>query len=132
MTYICEADLVAEVCNSALDVWGPEAKVHPEVACHGQAHMDILVDAGSELIAVEAKLSHWSRVLAQAYLHRYCVDRTYVAIPEGMVTDSRLREAEHLDVGVLAVSNEGVRIAVEGDRISPRGGNVSRLAAYVS
>lgn len=117
MRFASERDLVTDVQASIESIWGPDALCHSEVACHGQAHVDLLVSAGGELIAIEVKRSHWSRVLKQAYLHRYCADRSYVAIPEMMLTEERLAEARHFDIGVLAVSESGVRIATEASRM---------------
>ena len=118
MTFTSERELVIDVQASIRSIWGADALCHREVACHGQAHADLLVSADGELIAIEVKRSHWNRVLKQAYLHRYCVDRSYVAVPDVMLTEARLAEARHFDIGVLAVSDSGVRIVAEANRMS--------------
>ena len=84
--YTSEAEMVADLRRDVAELWGAQASSQVEVRCHDQARMDILVKTPSALFAVEAKLSHWGRLLAQAFLHQYCVDYVYVAIPVHQVT----------------------------------------------
>jgi len=110
MEYKTEASLVSDLCRSVPELWGDEATRTTEVRCHDQARMDILVRTPSALIGVEAKLSHWSRLLAQAFLHRYCVDLVYVAFPAKGITEARLLEAARFDIGVIAIENGSTHI----------------------
>ena len=116
-----EADLVTVLRDNVPVLWGDDASSMVEVRCHDQASMDILVRTPTTLIGVEAKLSNWGRVLAQAYLHRYCVDYVYVAIPARGVTDERLVEAGRF--GTSTVAGQRNRAAAHQprfDRFGPR------------
>lgn len=128
MVYKTEASLVSELRNSVSDLWGDEAMSRVEVRCHDQASMDILVHTPTTLIGVEAKLSHWSRLLAQAYLHRYCVDYVFVALPANGVTEKRLLEAGRFDIGVIAVDSNSTSIKLEAARTRPSKRLRQRLA----
>ena len=132
MRYSSEAEFVAKLRPHLDSIWGPGLIIYNEVPCHGQARMDLLILAGAELIAVEAKLSHWDRLLAQAYLHRYCVDRTYAAIPAAMLTEDRLQEANSLQVGVIVVSEFTASVAVEARKTEPCVEIRNRLADIAS
>ena len=103
MIYKTEASLVSDLCRNVPELWGDEATSTIEVRCHDQASMDILVRTPTVLIGVEAKLSHWKRLLVQAYLHRYCVDLVFVALPAKGVTEARLCESARFDIGVIAI-----------------------------
>ena len=92
-------------------------------------HMDMLVTCEGTVIAVEAKLSHWGRVLAQAYLHRYCADYVYVAIPAHNVTAMKLRDAKRFGIGVVGVSNSSTRIIQAGVHAQPEARIRERLLA---
>ena len=123
MIYETEASLVSDLCDSVPGLWGCLATSVLEVSCHDQARMDVLVQTPSEFIGIEAKLSNWNRVLAQAYLHRYCVDLVFVALPANKVTDARLLEAARFDIGVIAVDNGSTRILQHAEPARP----VSRI-----
>jgi len=117
--YPSESAMLAELIDHVPELWGENANSTVEVHCHDQAHMDMLVTCEGTVIAVEAKLAHWSRVLAQAYLHRYCADYVYVAIPARNVTAMKLRDAERFGIGVVGVSNSSTRIIQEGIHAQP-------------
>ena len=119
MTYETEADLVTELRSNVPVLWGDDATSTIEVRCHDQASMDLLVRTPTTLIGIEAKLSNWNRVLAQAYLHRYCVDYVYVAMPACGVTEARLLEARRFGIGVIAVDNTATNIEHEAVRTRP-------------
>ena len=121
--------MLADLMNHVPDLWGENASSAVEVHCHDQAHMDMLVTCEGRVIAVEAKLSHWSRVLAQAYLHRYCADYVYVAIPAHNVTEMKLRDAERFGIGVVGVSNSSTRIIQPGIQTQPEARIRERLLA---
>lgn len=108
--YCSEADMVADLRREAPRLWGAEANTKVEVRCHDRARMDVLVTTQTSLFAVEAKLSHWGRLLAQAFLHQYCVDYIYVAIPAHLVTPEKLIEAERYRIGVVGVDAGGTSI----------------------
>ncbi|MDE0268957.1 MAG: hypothetical protein OXI96_07980 [Acidimicrobiaceae bacterium] len=105
----------AHVC----ELWGDLATSRIEVRCHGQASMDILVTTPTELIAVEAKLYHSRHLIVQAFLHRYCVDFVYIAVPEKRVIEARSSEAANFGIGVIAVANGSTRIIKEARRAKP-------------
>lgn len=119
MMYNTEASLVSDLCDSVPHLWGPDATSRVEVRCHDQASMDVLVQTPVKLIGIEAKLSHWNRVLAQAYLHRYCVDLVFVALPADKITEARLLEAAWFDIGVIAVDNGSTHILQDADPARP-------------
>ena len=128
MMYKTEASLVSELRNSVSDLWGDEATSRVEVRCHDQARMDVLVQTPTTLIGVEAKLSHWNRLLAQAYLHRYCVDLVFVAIPARSVTEARLLEAARFDIGVIAIADSSTSIVQNAAPARPSSRLRQRLA----
>ena len=117
--YTTEHDLVAELRSYIPTLWGQEAQSRIEVRCHDQARMDILIVTPDDLIAVEAKLSHWSRLLGQAFLHRYCVDYVYVAMPASAISEQRLLEAQQFGIGVVSVANGSTTIVQRGERATP-------------
>ncbi len=119
MIYKTEASLIADLCSSVPRLWGDEATSTLEARCHDQARMDILVQTPAVLIGIEAKLSHWKRLLAQAYLHRYCTDLVFVALPYKGITEAKLHEAARFDIGVIAVANSSTRIVQEAARGYP-------------
>ena len=81
--------------------------------------MDLLVWTHTTLIAIEAKLSDWGQALTQAYLHRWCVDYKYVAMPAKAVTEKRLTEARRFGIGVIAVGSTGADIRQKAARNRP-------------
>lgn len=105
-----EAELISDLLAAVPTIWGDQATSHPEIRCHDQARMDILVSTPTVLIAVEAKMSHWHRLITQAFLHRYCVDQIYIAIPADKLHDSIVVEAARFDIGVISVDNGSTRI----------------------
>jgi len=119
MEYKTEACLVSDLCSRVSDLWGAEATSQTEVRCHDQARMDILVRTPATLIGIEVKLSHWNRLLAQAYLHRYCVDLVFVALPAKSVTEERRFEAARFDIGVIAIDNGSTHIVQEAGPAQP-------------
>ena len=114
--YSTEAEMVADLRRDVTTLWGEDASSHTEVRCHDQARMDILIRTPTALYAVEVKLSHWGRLLAQAFLHQYCVDYVYAAIPVHQVTSERLVEARRYRVGVVAVSPDRTCIVQEATK----------------
>lgn len=125
--YTSEADLVSDLRLCVQELWGDEARSDVEVRCHDQARMDVLVSTPAMLIAVEAKISHGSRVLAQAFLHRYCVDQVYIALPTAKIKDELLREAARFDIGVISVSNGSARIVQPAGPAKPEPSIRSRI-----
>ena len=119
MIYKREAELIDELLTCVTQLWGEDARITEEVHCHDQAHMDILVRTPDKLIAVEAKLSHWNRLIAQAYLNRYCVDYVYVAVPTNIVTARRLEEAVRFGIGVIEICNGSTQILQEPAQAQP-------------
>lgn len=128
MKYESEEQLVDDIQKSAWHLWNNVVAVETEVACHDQARMDVLVQTDSCLIAIEAKLHNWNRVLAQAFLHRYCAHYTYVAVPRSLATMVRLEEAENHSIGVITIEDGVGAIVVE----APMGEPCQRISARLA
>lgn len=58
------------------------------------------------LTAVEFKRHDWRRALEQAQDHRLGTERVYVCVPEPVITESFVREAENNGIGILAWSQK--------------------------
>lgn len=108
--YESEEDLVSDLRHHVTLLWGDDAKSNVEVRCHDRARMDLLVSTPNALIAVEAKLTRWGRALVQAFLHRYCADYVYIALPSEKIREHIVSEAHRFDIGVIAVGNGSTRI----------------------
>jgi hypothetical protein len=81
----------------------PNVTVSVETKSHGRARTDLAFLASGELIGVEVKRTDWRRAIAQAFLNRCCVDRSYVALWCSKVRPAVLDEACRWGIGVLAV-----------------------------
>ncbi len=132
MMYKTEACLVSDLLSHVTQLWGELANCKVEVPCHDQARMDLLVWTPSTLIGIEAKLSDWNRVLAQAYLHRYCVDQVFIAFPAERITEARRLEASRFDIGVIAVTRNSADIVQEAPPLRTGGRMRQMLADSVS
>lgn len=91
-----------------------------EVPSHGHARADIVILMGDEVIAIEVKRENWKRAIAQAFLNRYCVDRSYVAIWHVHVSAQVLRETRKRGLGLLAIADDGVRIVRPAPKSRPK------------
>ena len=120
MSFCSEAELVAVLRDRVPDLWGSEALSEIEIRCHDQARVDLLVKTADARIAVEAKLSHWGRLIAQAYLHRYCADYRYIALPVGALTESTRLEASRFGIGIIVVDDLMAEIVSEPLRCYPK------------
>lgn len=79
--------------------------VYEEVPMLGN-RIDIVATkkGGSEVIAVEVKVSDWKRAVQQAVLYRLVADRVYVAIWEDFVHRVDFDVLRHFGIGVLEVN----------------------------
>lgn len=68
-----------------------------------------------QIIAVEAKLSHWKRALKQARVCLLCADWVYVALPREYARGVKERGFRGFGVGLLSVGNE-VRVEIRASR----------------
>ena len=114
--FATERHLVDTLVAAVPALWGPEARCAVEVRCHDQATMDLAVNTVDGMIAVEAKLTAWRRVLAQAWLHQYCADYCYIAMPADAIPDAAVAEARQHGLGVVAVTPTSSRIVVVSRR----------------
>jgi len=73
-----------------------------------------------QMIAIEVKLRDWRRVIIQAFLNRVFADRSYVAVPERMVTDALRAEVQRWQLGLLVLDDKaGVRIEHVAPALDP-------------
>lgn len=105
-----EDDMVEVLEASVPRLWGVDARYKAKVRCHDQATMDLFVATPALHVAIEAKLASWQRVLYQAYLHRYCVDQTFIAMPAPKLRPHIIEEAQYFDIGVISVDRESAVI----------------------
>jgi len=56
-----------------------------------------------ELIAVEAKLNDWKRVLSQAFTRLFYVDKSYIAVPENTVNKIDIEILKRDGIGLISV-----------------------------
>jgi hypothetical protein len=112
-----EAELVEDLVRLLRARW-PVRALGAEVRSHGRCRTDVcalLRDAGVAepvLVGVEAKLSDWSRAVAQAAMNRYAVDVSYVAMPVTRTSGGLLEEAARHGVGVLSVGPRRLEVAL--------------------
>lgn len=99
---------------------------------YARGRTDVVAMGGDgELIAFEAKLHRWREALHQAYRNRCFAHRTYVVLPEGAAGVAIQYEAEfrRRGVGIVVVSNEGMRKVLESERSAPWQEWLSEVAA---
>ena len=63
-------------------------------------------------VAVELKLTRWSRALEQALLYQLCSDLVYIAMPQKEIRRVDLKVLEEHGVGLIAVGEERCREVV--------------------
>lgn len=84
----------------------------------------------AELVAVELKLKDWRRGLGQAGGYRLFANRSYLAVPVGLISTATVDAAARNRVGVLAVADDGrVTVAVDCPRRAPINGRSAELVA---
>lgn len=64
--------------------------------------------AASKIIAVEAKIGNWNKVLNQAHLNTWFASRSYVLVPN-LPSVQQLAEAQRLGIGVCSLDGRKVR-----------------------
>lgn len=116
---LTEAAMVTALTASVVGLFGKQANHATEVSAHGRSRTDVCVLAGGLLIAIEAKLSNRRRAIGQAVFNRFYADRSYIAVLDRYVTDELTNEARHWELGILAVSQTGVEIALPAPIGSP-------------
>jgi hypothetical protein len=57
-------------------------------------------------VAVELKLTKWSRALEQALLYQLCSDLVYIAMPQSEIKRVDLRALGEHGIGLIAVGEE--------------------------
>ncbi len=75
----------------------------------------------SDIVAIEAKVSDWTRALYQATRYRQFAHRTYVLLDEsGLSKAKRRRDVfENAGVGLIGKSESGFRTIVSSPRLRP-------------
>jgi len=99
-----EQALVEKVTKFYLD---KGYRVYHEIAFDAR-RIDIVAfhPRSGQLVAVEAKLSHWSRALRQARVCLLCADWVYVALPSEYASGVKESGFRGFGVGLLSVGNE--------------------------
>ena len=98
---------MVEVLKASVPLlWGEGARHKAKVRCHDQATMDLLVVTPTLHVAIEAKLTAWQRVITQAWLHGFCADQTFIAMPASKLRPHIIEEARYFDIGVISVDRE--------------------------
>ncbi len=119
MPNLTESDLVNRLAQGLPTLYGADPPHAFEVRSHGSARTDLCILNGSELVAVEAKLSHWRRAIAQASLNRCYADRSFIALHSGVISAQVLLEAQRWQIGVIAVADDHVVIRANAPRAQP-------------
>lgn len=81
-----------------------EVQVAIEVPLLNRSIDLVFRDEEGVLTAVEFKRHDWRRALKQAQDHRLGTERVYVCVPESVISESLVREAANIGVGILAWS----------------------------
>jgi hypothetical protein len=113
---LTEADFVRELRFS---LERANCIVRAEVPSHGRARTDLILWDGECLIGIEAKLKDWGKAIGQAVLNKQCVDQSYLAMWSSAISDAVLSEAARFGVGVMALSELGMRIVLQADHERP-------------
>jgi hypothetical protein len=110
--------------------WGSVKVMIEFFYARGRTDVVALGDGG-ELIAFEAKLSRWRDALHQAYRNRCFAHRTYVVLPQAAAETAVQHEAEfrRRGVGLVVVSSQGVREALDAEWSAPWQEWLSQIAA---
>jgi hypothetical protein len=113
-----ELELV-DIILSHQHIFGELQAVGIEIPSHGTSRLDVVLLSNDRVIGIEAKLSNWSKAIAQASCNRYCVDETYIAIWEGSYIDRACVTARRYGIGVVSIGASGVEIALPAEIQSP-------------
>lgn len=90
-----------------------------ECAVQGRARIDVCVLDEAGLTGIEAKLYDWRRGIGQAYLNRYSVDYSFLALPASQVGPRVAGEANRFGLGLLAVTQSRVSVVNEPELAVP-------------
>lgn len=115
-----EKVLVDLLLQKIVSIFGEVLASGVDVPSHGQARTDLVLVVSNELVAIEVKTLNWKKAIAQAYLNRYCVDRSYIALWEKTVRPQVIREAKNRGLGLLSIGEENVTIVRQAPRSRPR------------
>ena len=76
--------------------------------------------AALEIIAIEAKVGNWRKVLNQALLNTWFASKSYVLVPN-LPSRQRLAEAESLGIGIYSLAGpKGQKLARGCPQVPPR------------
>lgn len=75
--------------------------------------------ATSKIIAIEAKIGKWTKVLNQAHLNTWFASKSYVLVPH-MPSPPQLAEAKRLGIGVWSLDNQKIREVASESTQLPR------------
>jgi len=133
-----EADMVAHLVRHLRKKYAIEA-YGTEIKSHGRCRTDICIvvrmsgsDRGSPVVVgIEAKLASTERVLQQAILNKYGVDGSFVAMPANRISDDLLALAFDYGLGVLAVSDGEISVALPATLGTPDGAIRTRMMAQL-
>jgi hypothetical protein len=114
-----EVDLVESILRHARRRYGRSAVCALELRSHGRAKTDLVVYYSGQVIAIEAKLQQWRRVIVQAVLNTYYADESYVALCERYVSQHVIDEAARFQIGVIAVAGKKVRVVQPAGPLTP-------------
>jgi hypothetical protein len=67
--------------------------------------------AATRIVAFEAKISEWSRVLRQAYANTWFASESYILLPRAPKHTRHIERARELGVGVYVLNSELRRLA---------------------
>jgi hypothetical protein len=134
--YESEADLVREFVAAvqSTNTPFPAVKVGQEFN-YNDGRTDVLLSSAGELIAFEAKLTHWKVALHQAYRNTSYAHRSYVLLPTSVAERVVLfsSEFERRRVGLCTIADGSIRILHSAPRVEPPMPWVSdRAVSYLS
>ena len=73
-----------------------------------------------KVVAVECKERDWSRAVRQARTYQAAADLVYVALPAARVTDRAIEELSLVQIGLLAVTDEGEVWTALESKVAPQ------------
>ncbi len=114
---LTEVDLVVQILGHVRDLEATFGEINGtgmEIRTHGRSRADILLLA-DDLVAVEAKLTHWKRAVGQAVLNTTVVDRSYVAMWGGQLPHGLVNAAREYNLGLIAVHQDGLEEVVRAE-----------------
>jgi len=77
--------------------------------------IDIVAYDGSELMAVEVKVSNWKRAFQQALTYRFGADRVYIAMAEEYIHRVDRKLLESYGIGLISMG-KSVKVMLDAKR----------------